>query len=172
MLKKSPLVVYLDIGLVGSFVEWVEKSTEKNYKYLKYVPLNSFPPKPVILEQAIHNDNIHSLNASSGIKGIEKEIKLIYTGESGSIVRGILDSDNEKTIKELREKIRQLKMSVASLKQSESDARSGVQKTISEIKNVNKSRNPYGFEDGSYGNNNRMNQPNDYNDNNNNDFAF
>lgn len=150
MINKQPLVIFIDKGLVGTFVEFIEKSTETGYKYLKYVPLNSF--KPVILETAIHTDHIHHIDFSGDEKGIEKTIKLIYVGDANSPVKKVIDSENEELIYELREKIRKLKMQIASLKQSESDARTGVSKTISQMKNVNKStRNPNPFAIDDYG---------------------
>lgn len=135
---KRELVIYSDIGLVGTLVRFVEKATEKNYVYLEYVPINSFPPKKVILEKAIHKDFIHVLHSSSGIKGVENRIVFIYTAEPGSLVGHIMKDESEKLIRELREKNRKLQMQVASSKQNEEDARSGVNKAIQSMKNVSK----------------------------------
>lgn len=133
---KRELIFHSDIGLVGTFVMWHEKATEKGYKYLEYVPLNSFPPKKKLYPIAIHTDHIHILHSAKAEAGVEDRIIFIYTGESGSLVKNILDKDNLKTIAELREKIRKLQMQVASTKQDSEDARSGVNKQIANMRQV------------------------------------
>lgn len=134
MSLKRELVVYSDIGLVGTFVRWVENTTEKGFRYLEYVPLNSFPPKKKTFPTAIHKDHIHILHSTKNNAGVESRIIFIYTGESGSLIKEVLNNDSLKTIAELREKNRKLQMQVASSKQSEEDARSGVNKQIASMK--------------------------------------
>jgi len=138
MSNKRELVILADIGLVGTFSQWIEKATEKNYRYLEYVPLNAFPPKRVLHPVAIHEDHIHVLHSAKSYPGVENRIIFVYTGESGSLVKGILEADNIKIIEELREKLRKAQMQVATTKQSEEDARSGVNKTISNMKQLNR----------------------------------
>lgn len=139
MSLKRQMVVYEDIGLYGTFVRWVRKTSEPNYVYLEYVPLNSFPPKKKILEKAIHTDFIHTIHSQhSDIAGVEAQTIKIFTNEPGSIISKVLKSDSEKTIAELREKIKKLQMQVASSKQNEEDARSGVNKTIQSMKQVSR----------------------------------
>jgi hypothetical protein len=133
---KRELVIYGDIGLVGTFVGWQEKATEPGYRYLEYVPLNTFPPRKKIFPTAIHIDHIHILHSTKNDAGIVDRMIFIYTGEAGSLIKGVLQSDNIETIKELRERVRKLKMQVASSKQSEEDARSGVNKAISSMKQM------------------------------------
>ena len=106
--------------------------------YLEYVPLNSFPPKKILLEKAIHRDFVHILHPSSSIKGVEPRIIFIYTGEPTSLIGEVIKSENEKLIRELREKNRKLQMQVASSKQNEEDARSGVNKVLNSMKNVSR----------------------------------
>lgn len=142
MSLKRELVIYADIGLVGTFSRWLEKATEKGYRYLEYVPLNSFPPKRRLFPTAIHMDHIHILHATKSEEGVQDRIVFIYTGESGSLVKSVLESDNLKTIAELREKNRKLQMQVASTKQDAEDARSGVNKTLSSMKQMQRSQNP------------------------------
>ena len=147
MSLKRELVIYSDIGLVGTFVRWVEKATEKGYKYLEYVPLNSFPPRKKLLQTAIHNDHIHILHSSKNEHGVESRIVFIYTGESGSLIKSVLQDDNLKTIAELREKNRKLQMQIASTKQDAEDARSGVNKTIASMKAAQRGvASPGGFD--------------------------
>lgn len=134
---KRELVIYSDLGLIGTFVSWQEKATEKNYVFLEYVPLG-FRLKKIILEKAIHRDHIHILHSSSSIKGVESRIIFIYTGEQGSLITDILKSDSEKLIFELREQNKKLQMQVASSKQNEEDARSGVNKTLQSMKSVSR----------------------------------
>jgi len=152
-------VIYLDIGLVGTFSRWVEKSTEKNYRYLEYIPLNCIPPKKIILSKGIHTDHIHTLDATSNVKGVERVIKLIYTGEQGSIIANILKFDNEKLIVDLREKNKKLQMQIATSKQQAEDAMSGVGKTMASMKSVVKSTSPPSSFDGEFSRN-RFSQEN------------
>lgn len=152
---KRDLVIYLDIGLVGTFVSWKEKSTEQDYVYLEYVPLNSFPPKKIVHPVAIHKDHLSDIPGSKDFKGVQSNIKLIYTGEPGSAVKKLTEEQLQ-IIEELREKLRKAKMQIASYKQESDDARSGVNKTISSMRQINKSdapvsRNPFDSFGGGYG---------------------
>ena len=132
------LVIYIDIGIVGVLSRFIEKATEKNYLYLEFYPLNSFPPKKVVYPVGIHKDHIHYLMPTKDSKGVEDRIILIYTGESGSLVKDILGADNIEKIKELRDEITQLKVQVATSKQESQDARSGVSKTIASMKSISR----------------------------------
>lgn len=138
MSLKRELVFYSDIGLCGTFVSWIEKATEKDFRYLEYVPLNSFPPKKRLHPVAIHKDHIHILHSSKSDPGVENRIVFIFTAENGSLVKSILTADNEKTIAELREKNRKLQMQVATTRQESEDARSGVNKTLAAMKQMQK----------------------------------
>ncbi len=140
---KKEMVVYADIGLFGTFVRWVYKASEKNYRWLEYVPLNSFPPKKVLLDKAIHDDHIHRIDSPHQYPGVEKSCIFIFTGETGSIIKNVLDSDNQEIIRDLRDKLKKLKIQVTTSKQSEEDARSGVAKAISSMKNTVKSQHDY-----------------------------
>jgi len=140
------MVVYEDIGLYGTFVRFIRKTSEPNYVYLEYVPLNSFPPKKKILEKAIHTDFIHTIRSPhTDIVGVEAETIKIFTNEPGSIIANILKSDSKKLIADLREKNKKLQMQVASSKQNEEDARSGVNKVIQSMKQVSRT-SPSGFD--------------------------
>jgi hypothetical protein len=136
---KRELIIYADIGLVGTFVSWQERATEKGYRYLEYVPLNCFPPRKKLHPVAIHTDHIHIIHASKNEPGVIDRIIFIYTGESGSLIKNYLDNNNLKTISELREKIRKLQMQIASVKQDAEDARSGVNKTLASMKQMQRS---------------------------------
>ena len=139
--NKRDLVIYLDIGLIGTFVSWREKATEQGYVFLEYVPLNSFPPKKIVHPVAIHKDYIKNIPGSKEFKGVQDNIVLIYTGEPGSSVKGIHD-ELLRTIEELREKVRKQQMQIASYKQESEDAKSGVNKAISSMRQATKSEQP------------------------------
>jgi len=135
------LVVFLDVGLVCVLSRFIERATEKNYRYMEYYPLNSIPPKKVIYPVAIHKDHIHHLMPTKDAKGVESRITYIYNGESGSLVKDIIGGESVEKIKELRDKITQLQVQVATSKQEAQTARSGVKKTIAEMKTISNQGN-------------------------------
>jgi len=138
---KGEALHYLDIGLMGTFHGLKESETEKGYVYLEYYPLGKSHfgvPKKEVYPQPILEDSVHFVVTKKNIKGVEKRIVLIYTGEEGSIVRDIVDANILKQNEELKEEIRQLKMEVASAKQESEDLRSGMGKTIASVKSMEK----------------------------------
>jgi len=141
MLKKE-LVVYLDVGLIGTFVKFEAHRTEDDYVYLDYIPLNKFPPKKKRFEKPIPKDSIHFVNSLLDTAGIVDRLVIIYTAEEGSIIKGILETDYKKQIEELKEKVKSLEMKNASLTQEVENARSGVSKTLASMKSITRLARP------------------------------
>jgi hypothetical protein len=139
---KGELLVYLDIGLVGTFVGLRQSDTEKGYVYVEYVPLMHHPfkmPKKTLLSKPIPEDCIFfSISRRTDIPGVEGRIVFIRTGEEGSIVNDFIDPELIRQNEELAEENRRLKMNVASARQESEDARSGVNKTIASLKSLNR----------------------------------
>jgi len=139
---KGELLQYLDIGLTGTFIGLKDVPTEKGFVYIEYRPLSRgwfHFPKVKLFPTPIQEDHIHFVITKRGeIEGVESRIVMVRTGEEGSIVSDILDSDLLKMNEDYKEQIRQLKMSVASSRQESEDARSGVTKTIDSMKALTK----------------------------------
>lgn len=142
--RRADLLIYLDIGLVGSFVSFVEDGAEDGYVRFKYVPLGTWNTKPILYKRPIRKEHIKSITTTRSEKGVEQRIILIVTGEEGSIVRNILDDENIKLIKKLQDEIKGYKKQIASTRQEASDAQSGVAKSIEKMNTMKKSANPSG----------------------------
>lgn len=127
---KRELVIYFDIGLIGTFVAW-EKATDDNYRYLKYVPLDSRLKQVVTYEKPIPVSAIHNVDPVLQMKGIPDRLIYIYTEESGSIAKRVLESDYKKQLQELQAKVKSLEMKNTALTQEVENARAGMSKSIS-----------------------------------------
>jgi hypothetical protein len=135
MKLKSPLIYYADIGLVATLVRTTEEGTEPGYVNIEYKPLNDF--KTHKLPFPVHIDHITYLKTQKKhITGVEDEIMFIHTGENGSLVEGVLNNKYQKTIQELREKIRSLQLQVSSAKQTTEDAMSGAEAYVARAKSI------------------------------------
>jgi hypothetical protein len=81
-------------------------------------------------------------NTVSKEKGVEDRIIYIYTGEENSIVKDILGVEMLEETKKLRDKVKSLEMQKTTLTQELADARTGVGKSLSKIKDMEKSTRP------------------------------
>jgi hypothetical protein len=143
---KRELCVFMDIGLICTFIRFVEHESEHNFVYLEYCPLDCFPAKKMRYPRPIPRDSIFARNPTSQAVGVADRLIYIYTGEEGSMIRDIIDNDLKKSNKDLTNKLRSAELRVASLQQEVENARSGVNKNIAELKNLAKTtaqRTPY-----------------------------
>ena len=136
--RKGDIIVYLDIGLFGTFVDFVEDGVEEGYVKIKYVPFDTWRKKTHIYERSIKKEHIKHIITTKSAPGIEERIIYIFTGEEGSIMKRIFDDEHLKTIKSLQDEIKGYKKQIASSRQQASDAQSGVSKTMEQLNTLNK----------------------------------
>lgn len=146
MAKQKVLFEDLDNGIKGVFVEEIE-SSELGYVFIRFVPLNSLPPKTIQTDKHYKKEHIHRVHYPSSAKGVIKNVVYVYSGEMGSGMREIMGANNERKIQELQDEIERLTVQVATRTTESEIARSGVNKTIAE----NKSMARNSFDSGSYG---------------------
>lgn len=158
-MKQKILIHDLDSGIQGVFIEEIE-SSELGYVYVRFVPFNSLPPKKIKMQRHIKRDFIHRVHYPSSEPGVIKDVVYIYSGEEGSIMKGVLGASSERKIQELTEENERLLYQVAASKTESEEARSGVQKTIAQNKNVG--RTPF-ESSGSSNYDSRNNYPQNYN---------
>lgn len=132
---KSPVFIYLDIGVVGTFVKKTEEGTEPGYVNIFYKPLNQLRTEKLpfpVKEEYVH----HVATKRRDVPGVEDDLVIIHTGEQGSIVEDVLDAKNLRIIEELRESKRALEMQVSSAKQTVEDAMSGAESTVARARSI------------------------------------
>ena len=152
-LRKGDILAYLDIGLFGTFVDFIEDGVEEGYVKIKYVPFDTWRKKVHIFERSIKKEHIRHVITTKSAPGIEERIIYIYTGEEGSLMKTMFDDEKIQRIKSLQDEIKGLKKEIASSRQQATDARSGVSKTIEQLNTLNKRTNndPFGPPSSSYG---------------------
>jgi len=138
MTVKKELIIYIDVGIVGTFVAWEKHSSDENYRYLLYVPLDSRLKKVIKYEKPIHVSAIHNVDPILQIKGVPDRMVYIFTGEEGSIAKKVMDTNYINEINELRAKNKSLEMKNASLTQEVENARAGVSKAIAGVRGLTK----------------------------------
>lgn len=137
---KSPLLIYADIGLVGTYVKQSEQGAENGFVYVYYKPLGKM--QTIKLEKPINKNHIKFLNSTqTDIPGVESSIFFIYTNEEGSLMEFLHKSIMEENAK-LRGIIKSLRLQNATQKQISEEASSGVESYSAKIQNINKSRRP------------------------------
>ena len=135
MVKKE-MVLFLDHGLIGTFVRWVAHPSEDNFVYLEYVPMDTIPARQKRFEKPIPKDAIHAVDPLLQIPGVVDRLILIYTAEEGSIVKKVLENDYIKELDILKDRVKSLEMKNASLVQEVENARSGVSKAIASSRSL------------------------------------
>lgn len=132
---KSPIFVYLDIGVVGTFVKKTEEGTEPGYVNIFYKPLNQLRTEKLpfpVQEEFVH----HLATKRRDIPGVEDDLVIVHTGEQGSLMEDVIDAKNLRIIEELRQEKRQLQMQNSSSKQIVEDAMSGAESTVARAKRI------------------------------------
>lgn len=143
---KAPTFHHLDLGIHGTFIRFDEESTDPGFVWVWYRPMNSFAN--LRCEKPIKWDHIHETTPKrTDIPGVPNKEVIVFTGEEGSLINtGIVEKQN-KTIKELREKIHALKMQLSSAKQTTEDAASGAESYVARAQQIagsNRNRMPHG----------------------------
>jgi len=131
MASKKKMVLYVDTGLFGTFVGW-EKASDDNYRYLKYVPLDTWSKKVITYEKPIHIRDILNFDTIGKEQGKPEEIVYILSEEKGGAgVISKVTSHLKEEIEELRAKNQSLERKNTSLTQELENARAGMGKAIS-----------------------------------------
>jgi len=141
-LRKGDLFAYLDRGIFGTFVSYVEEQSENGYVKIKYIPFNSM--KRIVHPVPIKQEHIKNVLVPKTYPGVEERIVLVITNEENSIIKNIIEKENIKMIKNLQEEIKSLKKQLISAKQQASDAQSGVSKTLSKLNDMRKTTSRFG----------------------------
>ena len=141
--NRSPIVIDLRFGIVASWAGWESKGiSEQGFQRLRYCPLNTMPPKIFTLETPIHRDDIQQVYPTeTTIPGVEREIIYTNFNDDNPLIKKIM-GDKLQKIKDLSVENKSLKQKVASLEQDLQDARSGVNKSLAAMKDVQKSSRP------------------------------
>ena len=137
--KKQKLVVFCDIGLVGTLVRVIDIDSEPEYCMIEYVPLNNRMAKKYKYPYRIRKEHLYNRVGSKDLPGVQDDILYIITAEPGSHV-GSIFSELKKQVEDLRRESRNYKMKSASDSLDAENARSGVAKTIESMNDATKSR--------------------------------
>lgn len=142
VLKKSDFFFHADLGIAGSFCEFVSDGVEDGWVRIKYVPLNSWTGKSVIHEEAVRITEYFSLVPTKKFPGTQEKIMFIFTGQPDSLISEIVGAELLKQNKALREEIATIKKDVMSSKQEAVDAKSGSYKSIKQAQELTKGSRP------------------------------
>lgn len=135
--NRAELVIYIDIGLVGSFVRFVKHPSDVEKVFLEYKPKNSL--KTVRYSRPISKFDIKSINipqsSIEGSEGVEEKIIFIQTNEPGSILN-VLNEAHTKELKKLRDENETLKLLTSNQEAELEEFRSGTAKAVAGMKRV------------------------------------
>jgi hypothetical protein len=135
--NRSELVIYVDVGLIGSFVRFVRHATDTEKVFLEYKPTNSLRTERYGV--AINKSDIKSVNipqsSVEGNGGVEEKIIFIHTNEPGSVLN-VLNDELVKDNKKLRDEIDTLKSLNSNLESEVEEYRSGVAKSVAGMRRV------------------------------------
>lgn len=135
--NKQPLLIDLDLGITGTFVEFQEETTEKGYVYPVFTPLNSL--RKIRYANPIQKAATTLVWPKTNHKGAEESLMIIYRGDPDGLIK-IVDSKFSERVRELEEQLQSLEIENQALKQDLRDSKEGLQKEMSRIKGLEKAK--------------------------------
>jgi len=151
--KKRDFLFYADKCLSGTFVRIDDEGNEPGYVDLWYIPMNSFSRTAIKYPKPIRKEHIHFLNPTeTSTPGVEERVVFIYTGENGSLISDVIGKRLQDTIKDLRNRVNDLKMQLSAAKQTVKDSTSSAESAVARARAITGTRRdsmmqPPGFRD-------------------------
>lgn len=146
---KKPRFIYLDKGIVGTFIAKHKSVSEPGFVHIEYIPdkmgLFHFPKKTK-LKNAIREEHLFMVhNNETGDPGIEPVIMYVRTAETGSNIR-FMDEELHRKLGDANDEIKRLKVEVATSNKRAKEAVSSLGEGIASSKEAlgKRSVDPFG----------------------------